>query len=271
VVKYRGSGYSSNECPFVITSDGVVLMPVSSAELLQTPLGARMSSGSQTLDSMLGGGYRQGSSVLIAGPTGSGKTTLACTFAQAAGERGERTLYISFEEAEQGLLSAMESPGLDLSPLVEEGSLKILTAMPESMGVEEHLLRVLRVMDRFQPHHLVVDAISAADRMGSKAAAFDFLVRLLAACHERGLTCFYLNQTGRGRAVHHISGIGISSLIDTALVLDYVWRGDEMARSLLVLKTRGSWHSPARHWLRITDEGIAIDPPDAAPEEGGGA
>ena len=261
VMKYRGSGYISNECPFVISPDGVIMMPVSSTELMYKPAGPPRSSGNKTLDEMLGGGYRQGSTVLVAGPTGCGKTTLACTFTLGAGGRGERTLYVSFEEGLESLLSTMRSPGLDLTPLVEAGMLQILTAMPESMGVEEHLLRILRAIERFRPEHLVVDAISAAKRMGADTAAFDFLIRLLGACRERGITCFYLNQVPRGAGADHISGIGISSLIDTAVVLDYAWNGSELERSLFVLKSRGSWHSNRVHRLTISDSGMAVHPP----------
>lgn len=265
VVKYRGSGYISNECPFVIAPEGVVMMPVSSAELRQKPLGPPRSSGHEPLDAVLGGGYRQGSAVMVAGPSGCGKTTVACTFALHAGRRGERTLYVSFEEGKQGLLSAMRSPGLDLAPLIEQGLIEILTAMPESMGVEEHLLRILRAVERFEPHHVMVDAVSAARRMGPDVSAFDFLVRLLSACRARGISCFYLNQTPQGSAASDVSGYGISSLLDTAVVLDYAWEGDEMNRSLLVLKSRGVRHSRKRHRLTISDDGISICQPPTRP------
>jgi len=267
VTKYRGSDYISNECPFVVTPEGVIMMPVSSAELLQKPLGPPCSSGNKNLDELLGGGYRKGSAVLIAGPSGCGKTTIACTFAAGAARRGERTLYVSFEEGEQGLVSAMKSPGLELAPRVKDGTLDILTAMPESMGVEEHLLRLRRTIERFEPSHVVIDAISAARRMGSPQAAFDFLVRLLSMCRERGITCVYLNQTPRGLAVEHISSFGISSLIDTMVVLDYVWKGNEIGRSLLVLKSRGTRHSLVQHRLAISDNGIAVFRPETIGEQ----
>jgi circadian clock protein KaiC len=261
VMKYRGSGYISNECPFVISPDGVVLMPAASLELVHMPVGPPRSSGNETLDEMLGGGYRQGSTVLIAGPTGCGKTTLACTFALGAGARGERTLYISFEEGKESLLSTMRNRGLDLAPLVESGVLQILTAMPESMGVEEHLLRIVRAIERFRPEHLVVDAISAAKRMGADAAAFDFLIRLLGVCRERGIMCFYLNQMSQSAGAGDISGIGISSLIDTVLVLDYAWNDSKLERSLFVLKSRSARHSLKVHRLTISENGMVIHPP----------
>lgn len=261
VTKFRGSGYGSNECPFVISPEGIILMPIASIELMHQAFGSPRSSGHETLDRMLDGGYRRGATALIAGPTGSGKTTIACTFALGAAQRGERTLYVSFEEGRESLLHAMKSPGIDLLPLIESGALEILTAMPESLGVEDHLLRILQVMDRFRPEHLIVDAISASVRMGSDAAAFDFLVRLLSACRERGVTCIFLNQTPRGAAADHITGIGVSSLIDTVLVLDYAVKGGELCRSIFVLKSRGARHSHRVQQLTISDNGIEIDSP----------
>jgi circadian clock protein KaiC len=134
VLKFRGSGYGSNEHPFVIMPRGIVIMPVSVVELAHKALGPSVSAGHEKLDAVLDGGYCQGASVLIAGPTGSGKTTLGCTFALAACRRGERTLYVSFEESKEALVETMLSPGIDLRPHLEDGSLIILTAMPETSG-----------------------------------------------------------------------------------------------------------------------------------------
>ncbi len=263
VLKYRGSAYGSNEYPFVITPRGIVIVPVSDAELAHRPLGAPVSAGQSELDAVLGGGYCRGASVLIAGPTGSGKTTLACTFAQAACRRQERTLYVSFEESREALTGAMLSPGIDLRPLLEDGSLEILTAMPEALGAEHHLLRIFQRIDDFEPEHLVVDAISAARRIGSEQAAFDFLIRLLNRCKERGITCIYVNQTGGAVSMEVLSGIGISSLIDAIVMLGFVRSGCEMERTLLVLKSRGRNHSNKFHKFSISSKGVALKTPGA--------
>lgn len=258
VVKYRGSGYGRNEYPFVINENGVSVIPITSNVLQHIPLGPKVSSGQARLDDVLAGGYRRGASVLIVGTAGSGKTTLACTFAQAACLRGERVLYLSFEESAESMVSAMLSPGLALGPLIKSGTLMVRSYLPEAMGVEEHLFHALKAIDEFQPRHVVVDAISACKRMGSELNAFEYLMRLLNACKEHGITCFYINQATGPDIIEEISGIGISSIIDTVVFLHHRPIGDAMKRQLIVLKARGSKHSDHFHELRITDRGIDL-------------
>lgn len=262
VVKYRGSGYSSNEHPFIITRDGLVLMPVTSAALNHKPLGQVISAGMATLDRIMGGGYRQGSTVLISGPTGSGKTTFSSLFTQAACRRGERVQYVSFEESPETLIIGMKSMNIDLAPHVAEQNLRFLTAMPEAMGVEEHLYRIFSSMEEFRPSHHIVDAVSAAVRMGSEKAAFNFMVRLMDECKKNGITCIYTNQTSSRAPVDEISGVGISSLMDTAVILDYDRKGDIFGRSVLALKSRGASHSHRFHRFQMTDQGILMDEDD---------
>jgi circadian clock protein KaiC len=261
IVKYRGSGFLSNEYPYVITTGGVVLMPVSTLSLQHQVSERRVSSGNSGLDDMLGGGYRQGTCILLTGPTGAGKTTLASVFVEAACRRGERALSVNFEEAPEAVILGMLSAGIDLRPCLDAGTLRFLTSMPESMGVEEHLAALLEAMKEFAPRHLVVDAISACVRMGSEEAAFDFLVRLLSICKERGITCVFTNQSVAAQAFHEISGIGISSLVDTVLVLQYADDGEGLRRRLLVMKSRGTAHSPRYHDVVISDRGIRIQSP----------
>lgn len=265
VIKYRGSAFASNEYPYIIGEEGNVLMPISTVSLDHMALGPRISSGNAALDEVLGGGYRRATSILITGASGTGKTTLACTFVQAACNRGEKVLYISFEESSDAVLSSMLSPGIDLRPAVKSGNLEFQTVMPEAMGAEQHLARAFRQMDRFKPDHIVVDAISACTRMGSEQAAFDYLMRLVDRCKREGITCLMTNQLGGVDQQADFSGIGFSSLLDTIIFLRYVELRREIARSLLVLKSRGSKHSNRYHQYAITDEGIQIRPMLGAP------
>ncbi|SDB60501.1 circadian clock protein KaiC [Desulfonatronum thiosulfatophilum] len=267
VLKYRGSDFMANEHPYLFSHDGIVLMPVSSAQLIQPPIGKRVSSGVDQIDAILGGGYKQGTCILVAGPSGSGKTSLACTFAHAACNREEKVLYVDYEVSRETLLDGMQSIGLKLESAERENWLRIVTAMPESDGVEGHLLRILNHIAEFNPQHLVLDAISASRRMGSERAAFDFLMRLMTECKKRGITCFYLNQTTGTELISELSGIGLSSLVDTILALDYFLADESLCRRLLVVKSRGSAHSHQYHYMSITNDGIILMPQAAKPVE----
>ncbi len=265
VVKYRGSGFGRNEYPYIITDSGIAVAPISSVGLRHKPLGEKMPTGIERLDVILGGGYRRASCVLFAGEPGTGKTTLACTFTQAACTRGEKVLYISFEESQDALIGNLRSSGSDLSPCVQAGRLKFLTNFPEAMGAEEHYLRALTHIEAFRPAHVVVDAISACERMGGKQAAFDYLMRLLNACKERGVTVFLINQTTGREDRLEISGNGISSMVDTAILLAYREERGETKRLLQVLKSRGSAHSNRQWEYAITDRGIVLRVPESPP------
>ena len=258
ILKYRGSGFATNEYPFVISDEGTVLMPISTISLGHVPLGGRVSTGNEQLNELLNGGYRQSSSVLITGASGTGKTTLACTLAKAACDRGEKVLYISFEESGEAVVSSMLSPGIDLRPAVKAGQMEFLTVMPEAMGAEQHLARALRRISAFEPDHLIIDAISATMRMGHGQSAFDYLVKLVDCCKRGGMTCIMTNQLPGNDVEIDFSGMGISSLLDTIIVLRYISLDNQIARSLLILKSRGSKHSNSYHEYVITDNGIRI-------------
>ena len=258
VIKYRGSGYGRNEYPFIINEKGINIIPITSHVLQHRPPGPKVPSGQAWLDEVLGGGYKCGTSILIAGTAGAGKTTLACVFTRAACLRGERVLYLNFEESAESMVSNMLSPGLALQPLIKTGTLVVRSYLPEARGVEEHLFHALKDLDEFQPQHVVVDAISACNRMGSDQAAFEYLMRILNDCKERGITCIYINQTSGLEIVEEISRIGISSIIDTIILLRHLPIGGAIARQLIVMKSRGSKHSEQFHEFRITDRGMDL-------------
>jgi len=258
VSKYRGSDFGRNEYPYVISDKGLSIIPVSTSSLRHKPLGAPVSSGNERLDMILGGGYRKASCVLIAGITGAGKTTLANTFIKSASERDEKVLYIGFEESEEAIVTNMLSPGIDLRPAIDAKKVRFITSLPEAMGSEEHLMRAFNEIKEYQPDHLVVDAISACDRMGSKQTAFEYLIRLLNHCKENDITCILLNQTVQSMDIHQISGMEISSMVDSAIFLGLVEVGGEVNRMILVLKSRGLAHSNQYREYLITDNGIEL-------------
>jgi circadian clock protein KaiC len=212
------------------------------------------------LDAALGGGYRRNACVLIAGASGTGKTTLATTFVAAASARGERVLYISYEESPAALQKAVLNAGVDLQPAIDAGNLKLVCRLPESMGSDEHLFDNLVVLNSFKPDHVVVDAISACHRMGSGKAAFDYCIRLSNACKGRGITCLFINQLRNSTSFEELSGLGFSSLVDAVIQLQLELVDDELQRSLLILKARGCRHSHRRHDFQISDDGILLSP-----------
>jgi circadian clock protein KaiC len=259
VVKYRGSGFGTNEYPYVIGRSGIVLFPLTKAELAHQPLGPRVSSGLAGLDAMLDGGFRSTSCILITGRSGTGKTTLASTFVQAACGRGEKILYLSFEESREAMVTAMQSAGIDLVPAIRSKRLLVQTALPESMGSDDHLIRALAAIDAFKPNHVTLDAISACVRMGSEQAAFDYLMRLVSILKERGITCIMTNQISDvAGSDEELSGIGFSSVVDAVIQLRFVEAGPEINRQMLVIKSRGSAHSNRRESFVITSQGISF-------------
>ena len=255
VVKYRGSGFGTNEYPYVIGERGIVIFPLTHSELPHRAMGQKVSSGLAGLDVMLHGGFQRGSCILIAGSSGTGKTTLASAFARAATSRHEKVLYLSFEESKEAMCAGMLSAGIDLRPVLRGKKLMVQTSLPEAMGSDNHLIRALETIDRFKPDHVIIDAISACARMGSKQAAFDYLIRLVAVVKERGITCIMTNQSLAGGG-EELSGIGFSSVVDTVIELRFVDAGQEIGRQILVVKSRGSGHSNRREPYFMTSQGI---------------
>lgn len=263
VLKYRGSPFGTNEYPYVIGDRGVTLVPIASAQLRHRPLGPCISTGNVGLDQALDGGYRRNSCVLIAGSSGTGKTTLACTSVLASSSREERTLYVSYEESAEALVSAVLGAGIDLRPALAAGSLRLHCRLPESMGSDEHLYQDLAAVRSFEPNLVVVDAMSACQRMGSGKAAFDYCMRLVNDLKERGITSLFTNQTHATTLGDDLSGLGFASLVDTVIQLWFEPDEDEMRRSLVVMKARGSRHSARFHDLTITDAGMLVGPREA--------
>ncbi|MFW5857030.1 MAG: circadian clock protein KaiC [Planctomycetota bacterium] len=258
VVKYRGSDYGRNEYPFAIYRDGLHIIPVTATALRHRGLGESVPSGVEGLDGILGGGFRRNSCNLVSGASGTGKTTVACSFVHAVCARGEKALYIDFEESEDALLSGMLSPGIDLRPAVDQGLLRFHSIMPEALGVEEHLVGAYDLIDTFAPPFLVVDAISACRRMGSAHAAFDYLLRLIDFCKSRGITTLLTNLSSSQSQDIEVTGIDLSSVIDTVILLRNREQDGELRRLLLVLKSRGRAHSSRCHEFHITDRGIRL-------------
>lgn len=258
IMKYRGSAYGRNEYPFGITDTGIWIIPVTQTSLHHRALGEPVSSGIPGLDAIIGGGYRRNSCTLIAGSSGSGKTTFAASFTRSATAAGERVLYLDFEESWDALASCMLGPGIDLTSAMESGRLEFISSMPESQGIEEHLIQAFRTIESFRPAFMIVDAISACRRMGSRHAAFDYLIRLVDHCKVRGITCLLTNLTSNREEGTEVTGMDLSSVIDTVILLRNVEQDGRYKRELAIAKSRGRRHSNKVHEFRITDEGFDI-------------
>lgn len=258
ILKYRGSHHGSNEYPFLIEENGISVLPITSIGLNHKISSDRVSTGIPRLDVMLGGqGYFRGSSALITGMAGTGKSTLAAFFAAAACDRGERCLYIAFEEAPQQILRNMRSVGLDLEQHLEQGNLQIQALRPTAHGLELHLVQIHRWLNTFRPHSVVIDPISNLTLTGSVLQAKAFFMRLIDYLKSQQITAVMTNLITGGSPLEHTE-IGISSLMDTWLEVRIVESNGERNRILQVIKSRGMEHSNQVREFRLSSQGVDL-------------
>lgn len=258
VLKYRGSAHGTNEYPFLIDDQGITVMPISSAALEHGAPLARVPSGIGALDAMLGGqGYFQGSTVLVSGTAGSGKTSVSAHFVHAACGRGKRCVVFLFEESPQQWLRNMRSIGLDLLPWQQQGLLRFHAARPSLHGLEMHLAASLQEIEAFDPSCVVVDPISSFDAVGNVLEVKAMLVRLIDQLKTRATTVMMTSLTHAGGGIEHTEQ-EISSIVDTWLVLRDIEGSGERNRCLHVLKSRGMSHSNQVREFRLTDSGVQL-------------
>jgi circadian clock protein KaiC len=258
VVKYRGSTHGTNEYPFLIDQDGISVLPVTSLGLQHVVSDARVPTGVVGLDAMLGGsGYYQGSSVLVSGTAGTGKSSLAAHFAAAACARGERVLYFAFEESASQIVRNMASIGVMLAPWVEQGSLRFHAARPTLSGLEMHLSTMLKEIALFDPQVVVVDPLNSFVTVGNEDDVKLMLLRLVDALKQRQTTGFFTSLTSGAGALEQ-TDTAISSLIDTWLLVRDMESGGERNRGLYILKSRGMRHSNQIREFSLTGNGIEL-------------
>ena len=261
VVKYRGSSHGTNEFPFLIDREGISVIPITSAGLTHPALEGRVSTGVPVLDEMLGGrGFLRGSSVLVSGTAGTGKTSLAAQFVDAACARGERCLYLSFEESPDQLLRNMRSIGLDLGRWIARGLLDIRSSRPTRFGLETHLATTHKLIRDLRPDAVVVDPVSNFMASGTSIEAQSMLVRMVDMLKSQSITTLFTDLIAGGGLDE--TEVGISSIIDTWLLLRDSERDGEHVGTIYVLKSRGMKHSRRIREFRLTDHGIEI--PEAA-------
>jgi circadian clock protein KaiC len=254
IVKYRGSVHGTNEYPFLIDDQGFAVMPISSIGLDHEASSERVSTGIPRLDTMLGGkGFYRGSSVLVTGTAGTGKSSMAAHFVDAACRRGERCLYFAFEESRNQIIRNMRSIGIDLEPWVKKGLLEFRNSRPTLYGLEMHLVTMHKAVEGFRPAIVVVDPISNLVASASDLEVKSMLSRLIDFLKMKGITAFCTDLTAVGGNLER-TDVGISSLMDTWLLLQVMEGSGERNRGLYILKSRGMKHSNQVREYCLTDD-----------------
>jgi circadian clock protein KaiC len=261
VVKYRGSTHGTNEYPFLIDEQGISVLPITASAMDYPVTNARVPSGIDELDEMLDGkGYFRGSTVMVTGTAGTGKSSLASHLVDAACRRGERCMYFSFEESPAQIVRNMRSVGISLQPHVDRQLLQFHSARPTMHGLEMHLVRMHKMIETFRPHVVVVDPISNLQSAGSLDDSTNMLIRLIDFLRKKQVTAFFVSLSSAGAASTEMTDEGMSSLVDTWLLVRDIELGGERNRAMYVLKSRGMAHSNQVREFLMTSKGIKLVP-----------
>jgi len=258
IVKYRGTTHGTDEYPFLITANGVSVIPITSLSLDHTASSEVISTGVPTLDAALGaGGFYRASTILFSGTSGTGKSGLAGHFVAAAGQRNERALYIAFEESQSEIVRNMKSIGIRLAPLIAKGILRFHVSRPAAFGLEMHLASLYQLVAEYRPRVVVVDSITSLLSMGSGPEVASMVIRLVDFFKMQNVTLAMTSLTAADERVA-TTDVNISSLVDTWILLRNQERAGALARTLSVIKARGMGHSERAHQVLISKKGIAI-------------
>ena len=258
IVKYRGTAHGTNEYPFLIDEDGFSVLPVTSLGLQHEVSNERISSGVPRLDTMLGGeGFFRGTTILVSGTAGTGKTSLAAHFVDAACRRGERCLYFSFEESQGQLIRNMRSIGLNLEQWSKKNLLQFHSSRATFYGLEMHLAIIHKIVQEFHPRVVIIDPIGSLIQAGNRRDAHTMLIRLIDFLKQRQVTAFLTNLTSGGEALEK-TDVEISSIVDTWLFMRDIELDGERNRALYVLKSRGMAHSNQLREFLLTERGVDL-------------
>jgi len=258
IVKYRGTSHGTNEYPFFIDDKGFSVLPITSLGLSHKAPTEYVSTGIKRLDTMLNGrGFYRGSSILVSGTAGTGKSTIAAHFVEAACLRGERALIFAFEESQDQIIRNMRSIGIDLERHVRKGLLKFSNARPSSWGLEIHLALIHKTITEFDPAVVVVDPITNFLAVGDRPETKSMLTRLIDFLKMRQITGMFTSLTSAESAIED-SQVEVSSLIDAWLLVRTIESNGERNRGLYILKARGIAHSNQVREFLLTDHGIEL-------------
>jgi circadian clock protein KaiC len=256
IIKYRGSSHGSNEYPFLISKEGISILPVTSLGLDHETSEEHVSTGIKRLNTMLfGNGFFKGSSILVSGAAGTGKSSTAASFAQASCERGNKCLYLAFEESPKQIIRNMMSIGINLDPWVNEGLLKFHATRPTLYGLETHLVNIYELVNEYQPDMVIFDPISNLISVGTKEEVKSMLTRLLDFLKSRMITSMSTALTAMDQKD---IDIGVSSLMDSWIELKAIVTDGERNRTIDIIKSRGMYHSNQLREFNLTDDGIKL-------------
>ncbi|HEX9703897.1 MAG TPA: circadian clock protein KaiC [Gemmatimonadales bacterium] len=258
IIKYRGSAHGGNEMPFLIDDHGVSVLPITSLGLAHQASTAHVSTGVAGLDAMFARkGYFRGNSVLASGTAGTGKSSLAAHFVEAACRRGERCLYFAFEESSSQITRNMRSIGIDLEPWIRRNLLRVYAQRPTALGLEAHLVAMHRLIDDCQPRVVVVDPVTNMIAVGSEIEVKAMLARLIDFMKVRQITALFTSLTDGGDAAER-TDLGVSSLMDVWMLLGNLETNGERNRAIQIVKARGMAHSNQIREFVMTDHGITL-------------
>jgi circadian clock protein KaiC len=255
IKKYRGSDFAAGEYPVSFGPSGMEVGAPEPAEISHAASTARVSAGFERLDTMLGGGLFRGSSTLITGVPGTSKTTLAGKFAEAACRRGERTLFVSFDEGAEPIQRNLSSVGIQLKAHVKSGVLRMYSARTESVGAEDHLLKLKALIREHRPRCMVIDPLSAIAKAGGMSAARAVVNRLIYMVKDEGITVVVTAINQGDDPQTEATDLQVSTIADTWIHLSYLIRSGERNRALTIIKSRGAWHSNQVRELVLSDAG----------------
>jgi circadian clock protein KaiC len=266
IVKYRGTAHGTNEYPFLIDEKGFNVLPLTSVGLEHKVSNERISTGIPRLDTMLSGkGVYRGSTILLSGTAGTGKTSMAAHFVNAACQRGERCLFLSFEESQDQLLRNFLSIGLDLKQWIAKKMLAFRSSRATAYGLEMNLVAIHKLIQEFQPQVVVIDPVSSLMQAGTSLDTHSMLVRLMDFLKLQGITAVLTNLSSTRESLE-ATDVQISSLVDTWLLLRDIELGGERNRAMYVLKSRGMSHSNQLREFRLTEHGFEVLDVYAGPE-----
>jgi circadian clock protein KaiC len=258
IVKYRGTSHGTNEYPFLIDEKGFSVLPITSLSLSHKAPTEHISSGIDRLDAMLDGkGFYRGSSILVSGTAGTGKSTIGAHFIQAVCSRGERALFFAFEESQDQITRNMRSVGIDLEKFVRKGLLKFHNARPSTWGLEVHLALIHKAISEFAPSVVMTDPITNFLAVGDRTETKSMLTRLIDFLKSRQITAMFTSLTSSGRDIED-SEVDVSSLMDAWLLVKNIENNGERNRGLYILKARGIAHSNQVREFLLTDGGIQL-------------